>query len=213
MRKTIGALVGAALAAAPVALAAPAAATPQTTQTAAVVAKPFSNFKISVKATKATKRGGKITYRIRATNKGPYEADYYWIGGILPTGVKNRLYWWGPKGTKCEWERRQFWCWGPYALEVGKTDWLDIQVTLEKGTKGTATAKLGVIAYDMPTGADQLSMDELERIGIDGWQWLKTAKTKIVWPKPNRPYVPPPVDTYVPPKQPPKQQTNSKKDT
>jgi hypothetical protein len=175
---------------------------------------PYSKFKVSVKWTRATKRGGKITYKVRAKNLGPWDADYFWIGGQVPKGVVPTLHWGAAKGTKCTWEGRWFWCWGKYVLDKGDTEWLDFQVTLKKGTRGVAAAKLGVVAYDMPQGAGNIDEGELDRLGIPGWKWLKTAKTKIITPyrQPSGTWTPPPVvQDYDPPSS--HEESNKKKDT
>lgn len=189
---------------------------PTSTTTAATAQAPYSSFKISVKYTNRTKRGGKITYNVRAKNLGPHYADYYWMGGEVPKGVVPTLRWGGPKGTKCTWEDRWFWCWGPLRLEKGKTDWLNFQVTLKKGTRGTATARLGVMSFDVDQGMENMSEAELKRLGIKGYTWLKKVKTTIVSPprpgRPGRGYTPPPpVRDYNPPSS--HVETNKKKDT
>lgn len=218
MRKPLATFLGVALTAslAPAAVAMPAFATSAAAAplaaAPAAVKKPYSNFKITISYDKRTKRGGKILYKVRATNLGPHTADYYWIGGQVPKGVVPKLRWGASKGSKCTWEGRWFWCWGRYVLKKGKTDWLNFQVTMKKDTKGTAVAKLGVIAYDVPTGAENIDKEELERIGIDGWSWLKTAKTKIVWPTKKRGWTPPPTQSWNPPAQ-THEEENKKKDT
>ncbi|MGW2213524.1 hypothetical protein ACWCSD_00925 [Nonomuraea sp. NPDC001684] len=189
-------------------------ATTATTQAVAARAKPFSNFKISVKYNNRTRSGGKITYYLKAKNLGPYYADYYWIGGQVPKGVVPTLRWGASKGTKCTWEGRWFWCWGKFVLPKGKTDWLNFQVTLKKGTRGVAVAKLGVIAYDVDQGMENIDKEELKRLGIKGYSWLRTAKTKIVVPprKPTKHWTPPPpVKEYNPPAS--HEESNQKKDT
>ncbi|MFI7132957.1 hypothetical protein ACIBQ1_45290 [Nonomuraea sp. NPDC050153] len=219
MRRSLTLLLTGSLAAAPLAVPAPASAATTSATTvpaAATVArvKPFSSFKISAKGTDRTKRGGKITYSIRAKNLGPYYADYYWMGGEVPKGVVPRLRWGGPKGTKCTWEGRWFWCWGPLRLEKGKTDWLNFQLTLKKGTKGTATARLGVMSFDVDQGMENIDEEELKRLGIKGYYWLKKVNTKIVSPprRPGRSWSPPPpVKTYNPPAS--HEESNKKKDT
>ncbi|MFI7701818.1 hypothetical protein [Nonomuraea sp. NPDC049480] len=190
---------------------------PTSTTTAATARMaPYSNFRISVKHTTRAKRGGKIAYSIKATNLGPHYADYYWLGGEVPKGIVTTLNWEGPKGTECEWEDRWFWCWSPFELEKGETDWLNFQVTLKKGTKGTATARLGVLSFDVDQGMDDMSEAELERLGVKGYHWLKKVKTTIVTPprrgRPSRGYTPPPpVREYNPPSR--HVETNKKKDT
>lgn len=220
MRKSVGLLLASGLIATPLAVSGQATAA-TTTATAGTTgaatsaqAKPYSSFKISLKHTKRTKRGGKITYYLKAKNLGPHYADYYWIGGEVPKGVVPTLRWGAAKGTKCTWEGRWFWCWGKYRLEKGATDWLNFQVTLKKGTKGIAKARLGIIAYDVPLGAENIDKEELERIGIKGYTWLKTAKTTIVTPprRPTKTWTPPPVvQEYNPPAS--HEESNKKKDT
>jgi uncharacterized repeat protein (TIGR01451 family) len=164
-------------------------ATAATTTTAAAPAQativkaddPFSVFQVKVKAPAKVRAGGKITYSITAKNTGPHQADYYFLGGKLPKGTVDRLYYGGIKGAECAWDDSGFWCWSPKVLEVGDSARLNIQVKLKKTTKGTATARLGVIAYDVPTGAENLSKEELDRIGgVQGWLFDKKVKTKIV---------------------------------
>ncbi|WP_188188653.1 hypothetical protein [Nonomuraea sp. SYSU D8015] len=203
------------------ALAAPGQATAATTATTVAPAAtarlaPYSSFEVSVKHTKRTKRGGKITYYVKAKNLGPHYADYYWIGGEVPKGVVPTLRWGGPKGTKCTWEDRWFWCWSPLRLEKGETDWLNFQVTLKKGTTGAATARLGVMSFDVDQGMENLSEEEFERLGVKGYHWLKKVKTTIVSPprpgRPTRGYTPPPpVKEFNPPSS--RVETNKKKDT
>lgn len=216
MRRPLATLLGVTLTAALAPAAVATAATPVAAPSAVTkaTAKPYANFKISVSYDKRTKRSGKIIYKIRAKNLGPYSADYFWIGGQVPKGVKPRLRWGADKGTECTWEGRWFWCWTPNVLEKGESEWLNFQVTLKSGTKGTAVAKLGIIAYDVPQGAENIDKEELQRIGIDGWTWLKTVKTKIVWPPKKRGggWTPPPVQTWNPPTS-THEEDNKKKDT
>ncbi|MFG6199549.1 hypothetical protein [Nonomuraea sp. JJY05] len=216
MRRSFSLFLAGGLAAAPLAVPAQASSATATAPTTAAVAqlKPFSTFKISVKHSGRTKRGGKITYSVRAKNLGPYYADYYWIGGEVPKGVVPTLRWGAAKGTKCTWEGRWFWCWGPLRLEKGKTDWLNFQVTLKKGTKGTATARVGVVSFDVDQGMENIDEEELKRLGIKGYYWLKKVNTKIVSPprRPGRSWSPPPpVKTYNPPTS--HEESNKKKDT
>ncbi|GII63107.1 hypothetical protein Skr01_31920 [Sphaerisporangium krabiense] len=140
---------------------------------------PYSAFSVTVTGPKKAKRGGEITYRIKGVNNGPWTADDYYLGGTLPKNLRGPVYYDGPKGTKCGFFPDGFWCWPPYALEKGESTWLTITVRLKKGATGTATAKLGVNTWNWPTGAEDLSRDELRRIGVKGWYFTKPVKTKI----------------------------------
>lgn len=206
MRRTSGIAAGLMLLA-PLAVSLPANAAPAAVTAKAAKADPFANFAVHhVVYPKKVKAGAKITYYFEITNVGPHSADYFWIGGYLPKGIVSTLKWNGPKGTSCTWEGNEFWCWTPDILypkpeEDWQTDsaWLTVQVTLNKKTRGTATAKLGAITYDVPTGAGDLDERRLRDLGIKGWSFLKTVKTKIVAPtvkkkntKPTHVYVPPP---------------------
>ncbi|MEV0582920.1 hypothetical protein [Nonomuraea sp. NPDC050310] len=164
--------------------AAPAAAAAPVTTTA-VVAKtaddPYSVFDVKVRAPKAVKAGGTIKYRISAVNTGPHHADYYYIGGQLPKGLTGKIKAWGPDGTACTSDSTGFWCWGPYALDKGYEDWLIIEIKLSKRVKGVATAKLGALVYDIPTGMEKLNKEEIDRLGgVNSWFYGKSVKTKIV---------------------------------
>ncbi|MEV0582925.1 hypothetical protein [Nonomuraea sp. NPDC050310] len=211
MRRTLGTLLGVSLIAAPLAVFTPAAQAE-----AASGRPPYSKFKISVKYDTQTKRGGKITYLLKAKNLGPYYANWYWVGAKVPKGVEPRLTWTGPKSSKCTWEGEWFWCWGPYALDVGDTDWLQFQLKLKKTTKGVATARVGVLSFDVPNGAENVDKEELDRIGesFDRHYDLKTTHTKIIWPRPNRPqqnWTPPVTKSWNPPTT--KTEENKKKGT
>ncbi|GAA2377810.1 hypothetical protein [Nonomuraea africana] len=214
MRRQFGMFLGLGLIAplAPLAAAAPAVAAvaPATSSPVVAVAKkdPFSKFTVSVKYTKATKRGGKITYYIKAKNRGPYDADYFGIGGFVPKGVVPTLKWGGPKGTKCVWQGQVFLCMPRYQVPVGGTTWLNFQLTLKKNTKGLAKAKLGVVAYDLPTGAENLDQEELARLGLKGHLFMKNTTTKIVWPQKRRTG-----STYTPPPPPPQPKWNPPSNT
>ncbi|MFI6321411.1 hypothetical protein ACIBG8_27995 [Nonomuraea sp. NPDC050556] len=161
--------------------AAPASAAPAAAAKTTKADDPYSVFDVQVKAPKTVKRGGKITYRISAVNTGPYQADNYYMGGPLPKGIVSKLRWNGPDGTQCDWDSSGFWCWGPWILEKGDSDWLTITVTLKKGTKGTAKTRLGAIVYDVPTGMEDLNKEELDRVGgFNTWFYAKSVKTKIL---------------------------------
>lgn len=234
MRRPLGALLGFGLIAplvplSPLAIASPAeaavlSAPAPVTQVvpAAVVRKdPFSRFKVSVRYDKSTKRAGKITYYIKAKNLGPYAADYFGVGGQLPKGVKPTLRWGGPKGTQCVWQGQIFLCVPKYQVPVGGTTWLKFQLTLKSNTKGTAKGRVGVIAYDLPTGAENIDQEELARIGgLKGHLFMKPTTTKIVWPQRKRKsgggsgYTPPPPPPqWTPPANNSHVERNEKKDT
>ncbi|NRQ31358.1 hypothetical protein HII36_05830 [Nonomuraea sp. NN258] len=185
-KTAVGALLAAAALIVPVI---PAAAATTTTPiaasavtAAAVQAEdPYSEFAVSVKAPKAVKAGRKITYKIDVENLGPHQADRYWLGGRLPKGIKSTVTWRAEEDTECFFDREGFWCWGPWVLEKGDTDWLDITVTLKPGTKGTVTATLGADVYDVPTGMENLDKEEIDRLGgFQTWFFAKKVKTKIV---------------------------------
>jgi uncharacterized repeat protein (TIGR01451 family) len=162
-------------------LATPASAAPTKVSTAVVkkADDPFSSFDVQILAPKKVRAGGKITYTVKATNKGPHEADAYWTGGKLPKGSKLTAVY-APKGTECGWYEDGFWCFTPTALSVNDSETIAISVKLSKKARGTATAILGVDTTDLPTGAENLSRDEYERWGIKSWYFLKKVKTRIV---------------------------------
>ncbi|MEU8383858.1 hypothetical protein [Streptosporangium sp. NPDC048865] len=162
-------LAGGMLLAAPASAQAPAAA---------VKAEPYSTFAVTVSAPKKVKANGKITYRIKAVNKGPHQADFFYMGGLLPKGSKATAVF-GPKGTTCDTYDDGFWCWGPDIIEVGDHETMAITVKLGKKSGRTAQAILGVDSYDIPTGAENLSRDELERMGIKSWYFVKKVKTSV----------------------------------
>ncbi|MGJ6965075.1 hypothetical protein ACSDR0_24505 [Streptosporangium sp. G11] len=146
---------------------------------AAVQDEPYSTFAVTVSAPKKVKANGKITYKIKAVNKGPHPADYFFIGGLLPKGAKLTSVA-GPKGTQCDNYEDGLWCWGPNVVEVGDYEAMALTVKLGKKSGRTAEAILGVDSFDVPTGAETLSRDELERMGLKHWYFVKKVKTKIV---------------------------------
>ncbi|WP_433371199.1 hypothetical protein [Streptosporangium sp. CA-115845] len=161
-------------------LATPASAAPaQVPAAVKAAAKPFSSFTVSVSAPKKAKAGSKITYKIRATNKGPYPADAFYMGGLLPKHSKITVIY-GPEGTTCDTYEDGFWCWSPSVLEIDDYETIAITVKLGKKSGRTAEAILGVDSYDVPTGAENLSRDELERLGNKNWFFMKKVKTGIV---------------------------------
>ena len=118
--------------------------------------------------------------RITAVNRGPHNADAYYIGGMLPKNTVAAA-WDGPKGTECDWyDDGTFFCETPHYLEVDDYDVLSITATLKKGTRGVQTAVLGVETYDRPTGAETLTKEEFEELNIKGWLFMKKVKTRIV---------------------------------
>lgn len=155
------------------------AAAPAVAATAAVKAEPFNRFSVSVKYPRKVRKGGTITYTIRAVNRGPHDADYYWLGGKLPKGIKGTVYYTGVKGTKCDFYTDGFWCYGPSILEVDERDYLILKVKLKPGTKGTAVARVGAYSADVPTGAETLNKEMFKKLGIKSYYWWKTVKTKI----------------------------------
>nr|BFE85513.1 hypothetical protein GCM10020093_081140 [Planobispora longispora] len=68
----------------------------------------------------------------------------------------------------------------PEALEVDDRTAIKVVVKLSKKAKGTATGYWGVDSVDLPNGAENLSRDEFERIGVKSWYFVKKIKTKIV---------------------------------
>ncbi|GIH80408.1 DUF11 domain-containing protein [Planobispora longispora] len=183
----------------------------------AALDKPWSNFKISIKAPKRVRNGQEFMYEVKVSNTGPEAADYYYIGGtLLPRGINDTVYYKGPKGTECDFYDDGFWCWTPWILEKGESESLRIWVKLKKKTKGTAVARLGVDTWNVPTGGDDLSRDEWKRMNFPHWYITKTVKTKIVHPAPprrssggDRTYTPPPP----PQPPPPPDRREEKKDT
>ncbi|MCT9932502.1 DUF11 domain-containing protein [Planotetraspora sp. A-T 1434] len=160
--------------------AAPASAAPASVKTVATKADdPYSVFKVKVRVPKVAKVNRKLTYKIDVTNTGPFDANYYWLGGTLPKGVK-KLWFSGPKGTECDYAGRTIVCWTPYVLEVDDSDYLDITVQFKKGYTGKATAKLGAIVFDVPTGAEDLDRRALKELGYKSWFYSRTVTTKIV---------------------------------
>ncbi|WP_433436679.1 hypothetical protein [Nonomuraea sp. CA-141351] len=143
---------------------------------------PFSVFDVKVKASKTAKAGGKIKYSIVATNKGPYDADAWFVGGEFPKGVdfKRIMYTTSVKKTACGLEGRAFFCLLPKVLKKGDSIEMTFEAKLKKTATGTQTATLGVVSYDVQTGMDNMSKEELERLGIPSHGYGKTVKTKVV---------------------------------
>lgn len=101
------------------------------------------------------------------------------MGGLLPKHSKITSVS-AAKGTECDNYQDGFWCWTPYAVDVDEYETMKITVKLGKKSGRTAEAILGVDSYDVPTGAETLSRDELERLGTKSWYFVKKVKTKIV---------------------------------
>ncbi|WP_406673767.1 hypothetical protein WBK31_34325 [Nonomuraea sp. N2-4H] len=161
----------------------PASATTSATASAAAAqAEPFSVFDVSVKAPKKVKAGGKISYTVIAQNKGPHYADYYFLGGQFPKGIdlKKVYYRSSVKGTECELDGRALYCFIPKVVEKGEAIAMIFDVRLTKKARGTQTARLGIVSYDVQTGMEDMSKEELDRLGIPVHGYAKTVKTKVV---------------------------------
>ncbi|MBG0827279.1 hypothetical protein HS041_05830 [Planomonospora sp. ID67723] len=164
-----------------------ASAAPAKAPAAAVVAKkaddPFSIFAVTASATKKVRPGGKITFTVKAKNTGPHlaTAGTYFIVGYLPKGVDiSKATFSGPKDSFCDADAKLFACAAPYDLEVDDYVTFQIKVKAKKTAKGTLKTALGVVSYDVPTGAENLDRDELERMGIKSWFFGKEHKIKVV---------------------------------
>ncbi|MGR6913051.1 hypothetical protein ACU635_02200 [[Actinomadura] parvosata] len=170
-------LKGAALAIAAGALLVPAVPASATT-----AADPYSSFSVSVKAPKTVKPGGKINYLVTAVNKGPHYADYYFLGGEFPKGVDLRKVYYrsSVKGTECELDGRALYCFIPAVLEKGDAVSMLFETRLTKKATGTQKATLGVVSYNVDQGMENMSKEELDRLGIPEYAFGKTVKTKIV---------------------------------
>ncbi|MET8863658.1 hypothetical protein ABZW11_11935 [Nonomuraea sp. NPDC004580] len=142
---------------------------------------PFSVFDVQVKAPKKVKPGGKISYTVVARNKGPHYADYYFLGGEFPKGVdlKKVYYRSSVKGTECGLDGRALYCFVPKVVEKGESIAMIFDVKLTKKAKGTQTARLGIVSYDVQTGMENMSKEELDRLGVPVHGYAKTVKTKI----------------------------------
>ncbi|GAA0362748.1 hypothetical protein GCM10009530_10470 [Microbispora corallina] len=159
--------------------AAPASAAPATVKSATTKADdPYSVFKVKLRYPTKAKVNRKITYKLDVVNSGPYDANYYWLGGTLPKGVK-KVWYTGSKGTQCDWSGRSIICWNPYILEVDDSDFVDITVQFKKGYTGKASARLGAIVFDVPTGAEDLDRRALKALGYKSWFYSKAATTRI----------------------------------
>jgi uncharacterized repeat protein (TIGR01451 family) len=139
---------------------------------------PLSSFTVTVSAPKKVKVNGKITYTIKAINRGPYEADSFYLGGVLPKGSKVTSVS-APKGTECDTYDNGYWCYMPWVLDVNYYETIKITVKLGKKSGRTAEASLGVETYDSPTGSENLSREELDRLGLKHWNFMKKVKTAI----------------------------------
>ncbi|MBB6556495.1 DUF11 domain-containing protein [Nonomuraea rubra] len=177
-------LKGAALAIAAGALllpAVPAAATTTVTTAATAAVEPFSTFDVKVKASKTVKAGGKITYTIHAVNKGPHYADSWFVGGEFPKGVDlRRIEYWAEKGTECFLDGRAFYCFIPRVVEKDEAVSMRFVAKTTKKAKGTQTATLGVVTYNVDQGMENMSKEELDRLGVPEFAFAKTVKTKVV---------------------------------
>ncbi|MFF5209976.1 hypothetical protein [Streptosporangium sp. NPDC000396] len=166
--------------------AAPASAAPAKAPASAVkkADDPYSVFDIKANASKTVRPGGKISYSIKATNTGPYTSDAgdYFVVAYVPKAVSISGKWsyQGPDKSECISEEQIVVCAVDKDLEVKDSISFSFQFKVGKAAKGTLKTSLGVVAYDVPTGAENLSRDELERIGIKSWFFGKEHRTRVV---------------------------------
>lgn len=155
-----------------------------TSASASVQADPYSVFNVKVKGPKTAKAGGKIRYTIVATNEGPYEATggTWFVGGQFPKGMdlKRIKFSTSVDDTQCGLTGRDFFCVLPATVKMGEYISMGFEGKLKKNAKGTQKAILGVVSYNVDTGMENLSKEELDRLGIPGYGFVKTVKTKVV---------------------------------
>ncbi|HEX4817912.1 MAG TPA: hypothetical protein VFV66_34655 [Nonomuraea sp.] len=158
----------------------PASATAATAASAA--ADPYSAFTVSVKAPAKAKPGSKIKYTIVATNKGPHYADSWFIGGEFPKGVdvKNIRYRANHAILQCGLvSARAFYCPPTQIIKVGDSVSITFYAQLKKNAKGTQKATLGIVSYNVDQGMENMSKEELDRLGTPGFGFAKSVKTKV----------------------------------
>jgi uncharacterized repeat protein (TIGR01451 family) len=176
---TLAMLAGALLVpAVPASAAAPVAAT-----AAVSAADPYSAFDVKLRAPKTVKAGGKIKYTIVATNKGPHYADAWFLGGEFPKGVdvKRIRYDTNHSKMRCSLvSARAFYCPPTEVIEVGDSVAITFYATLKKTAKGAQKATLGIVSYNVDQGMEDMSKEELDRLGIPGFGFSKTVTTKVV---------------------------------
>ncbi|WP_327586367.1 DUF11 domain-containing protein [Nonomuraea sp. NBC_00507] len=159
------------------------AATTTTTTTTTKAADPYSAFAVKVSAPKTVKVGGKIKYTIVATNKGPHYADSWFLGGEFPKGidVKKVRYISNHSKMRCGLaSARVFYCPATEVIEVGDSVSITFYATLKKSAKGTQTANVGIVTYNVDQGMEDMSKEELDRLGVPGFGFNKKVKTKVV---------------------------------
>lgn len=175
-------LAGALLIPAVPAAAAPVTAAPVAAK-AAVAADPYSAFDVKVKAPKVVKAGGNIKYTIVATNKGPHYADAWFLGGEFPKGVDVRSIRYETNHTKMRCalvSARAFYCPPTEVIEVGDSVAIVFYAKLKKSAMGTQKATLGVASYNVDQGMENMSKEELDRLGVPEFGFRKTVTTRVV---------------------------------
>lgn len=187
MRRIASFMLAAPVAGALVFSAAPVSAAPAAPVAAAAVKSaedPFSVFDVKLTATKKAKAGGKVRYSITAVNAGPHEATggTWFVGGLFPKGVdlKKISYRTSVEGTQCELIKRDLFCVLPATVKKGESVAMIFDARLTKSAKGTQKAILGVVSYNVQTGMENLSKEELDRLGVPGFGFVKQASTKVV---------------------------------
>jgi hypothetical protein len=144
---------------------------------------PFSTFTIQASASKTVRPGKKIAYTIKATNAGPYisDAGAYYIAAEVPKGVVLSGKWTyrGPDESECISDGQLLVCIVDKDLKVKESVSFKFEFKVAKTAKGTLKSYLGVLAYDVPTGAENLSRDELERLGVKSWFFGKEHRTSV----------------------------------
>ncbi|MGW0062892.1 hypothetical protein ACWDTT_23540 [Streptosporangium sandarakinum] len=180
-------LAGAMLFAAPATAASASPAAASTATAASAVKKaddPFSVFTVKGAAPKKVRPGGKITYSLKATNTGPYEskAGEYYVVVYAPKGVDVGGKWsyYGPKKSQCVSDGPIAVCAIDKTMKVGDSVSFTFKMNVKKNAKGTLKSTLGVLAYDVPNGAENLSREELERLGVKSWLYGKQYSTRVV---------------------------------
>lgn len=188
MRRIASFMLAAPVAGALVFSAVPVSAAPTAPVAAVAAAKsaadPFSVFDVKLTATKKAKAGGKIRYTITAVNTGPHEATAgtWFVGGLFPKGVDLRKvsYQTSVDDTACELIKRELFCVLPATVKKGQSIAMVFDARLTKKASGSQKAVLGVVSYNVETGMENLSKEELDRLGVPGFGYVKHATTKVV---------------------------------
>lgn len=149
--------------------------------------RPFSTFAVTAAGSKTVRPGGTLRLTMKGRNTGPYAADAWFATALLPAAAdisKRVRFTSSVKDTACHVTKsgghKVVVCLLNRTLAKSRDFKLSLDVRVKKNAKGTLKSGLYVLSYDVQTGMEDFSQEELDRVGIPNHLFGRTVKTKVI---------------------------------